>query len=62
MCIEHIVNESGDYVVLKLNGEVFYSGNSIPDFVWMDLITKIAPNILTDAKEISDEKMEEGDY
>ena len=62
MHIEHISNESGDWVVLKLNGEEFYSGHSIPDFVWMDLITKIAPNILTDAKEISDEEMEEGDY
>lgn len=62
MHIEHIVNESGDWVVLKLDGEEFYSGHSIPDFVWMDLITKIAPNILTDEWEISDKDMEEGDY
>ena len=62
MHIEHIVNEGGDWVVLRVDGQEYYSGHSVPDFVWMDLITKISPSLLTDCKEISDEDMEEGDY
>lgn len=62
MHIEHIVNEGGDWVVLRVDGKDFYSGHSIPDFAWMDLITKISPNILTECKEVSDEDMEEGNY
>ena len=62
MNIEHVVNEGGDWVVLKLNGEEFYSGHSVPDFVWMSLITEVAPFVHTSGKEVSDKDMEEGNY
>lgn len=62
MHIEHITNKSGEWFALKLDGEVFYDGHSIPHWVWLDLIAKASPNVLVDEKEISDEDMEEGDY
>lgn len=62
MYIEHIVNESGDWVVLRVNGEEFYSGHSIPDFVWLTLLTSTDTGVKTTSKEISDRAMEEGNY
>lgn len=63
MHIEHISNESGDWVVLKVDGEEYYSGHSIPDFIWMTLLHTVSgKTISSSSKEISDEEMEEGDY
>ena len=60
--IELITNESGDWVILKLNDEFFAEGHSIYDSEWLDLITEINPNTEIKQKEISDEEMENYDY
>lgn len=58
--IEHITCEGGDYEVLKVNGEVWYEGNSIPSSEWLMLLrTKYA---CVTSLEITDEQMEQGDY
>ena len=33
--------ESGDWVVLKLNGEIYEEGHSIPDFLWLKLFKEL---------------------
>lgn len=60
--IELITNESGDWIILKLNDEFFAEGHSIYESEWLDLIKEINPNIEIKQKEISDEKMENYDY
>ena len=63
MHIEHIICESGDWVALCVNGEEYYSGHSVPDFVWMTLLHTVGgKEVSTSSKEISDEDMEEGNY
>lgn len=54
--IELITCESGDYEVLKVNDEVYYSGHSIPSNVWMDVFRLNGNKTLTTS--ISDEEME----
>ena len=60
--IELIVNESGDWSILKLNDEFCAEGHSIHDSEWLDLIKEINPNIEIKQTEISDEKMENYNY
>lgn len=63
MHIEHITSEDGDWVVLKVDDKDYYSGHSIPAFVWMTLLHTVSGHsITTSCKEISSEDMEEGDY
>lgn len=58
--VKLITNESGDWVVLKVNGKVYEEGHSIPAHIWLQLIEKMGNQILTE--EISDEEMESGAY
>lgn len=58
--VEVITCESGDWVVVKLNGKVFKEGHSIPESGWLNLLEKL--NVKTSMKEISDEEMENGEF
>ena len=58
--IEFVTCERGDWEVLKLNGEVFDAGHSIPPFKWIDLLRELGFTV--EEKEISDEDMEEGNF
>ena len=60
--IELITNESGDWIILKLNDEYFAEGRSIYKSEWVNLIKEINPNTEIKQKEISDEEMENYDY
>ena len=60
--IELITNESGDWIILKLNDEFFAEGHSIYDSEWLDLIKEINPDTKIKQTEISDEEMENYDY
>lgn len=52
--IEYITNESGDWCVLKLNGEVFDEGHSISGHSWVELLREL--NFTVDEIELSDDK------
>ena len=54
--VETVTNESGDWVVLIVDGEVYYEGHSIPTDEWLMLLKKFG--LETIEKEISDEEME----
>ena len=58
--IKLISCESGDWHVLSSSEGFEYSGHSIPDYVWLDLIKELGFN--TEKKEISDEDMENENY
>lgn len=58
--VEVFTSESGDWIVIKLNGKVYEEGHSIPVHRWLDLIEKFGNKI--SSKEVSDEDMENGDY
>lgn len=53
--IEYITNESGDWCVLKLNGEVFDEGHSISGHSWVELLREL--NFTVDEIELSDDKI-----
>lgn len=59
--VELISSESDDWKVLKVNGTVKYEGHSVPDFIWLQVISNLG-EIETIDREISDEDMENGDY
>lgn len=58
--VEVIISESGDWIVIKLNGEVIEEGHSIPARGWLGVLEKL--NVKTSMKEISDEAMESGEF
>lgn len=60
--IELISNESGDWEVLRLDiGEGFHAeGHSISNWDWIELLDVLGYKV--EKIEISDEKMENGDY
>lgn len=58
--VELITCESGDWVVIKLNGEIVEEGHSIPVRGWFNLLEQL--NVSTSMKEISDEEAENGKY
>ena len=58
--VEVITCESGDWEVLKYNGEIVFEGHSIPNYEWMSLLKKLY--VSTSSKEITDEEMENGNY
>lgn len=63
MHIEYITSEDGDWVVIKVDDKEYYSGHSVPDFVWMTLLHTVSNHSITSSsKEISNEDMEEGNY
>lgn len=58
--VEVIISESGDWVVIKLNGEVIEEGHSISINGWLSLLGML--DVKTSKKEISDEAMENGEF
>ena len=54
--VEVITSESGDWVIIKLNGEIIEEGHSIPANGWLGLLERL--DVKTSMKEISDESME----
>lgn len=58
--IRLIENESGDWKVLLLNGEVYAEGHSIPTRSWIDLIRSLGHEASTE--DVTDEEMEDGLY
>ena len=54
--IRLITNESGDWEVLLLNGEVYEEGHSIPAYTWMSLIQDLGHEVSTE--DVTDEEME----
>lgn len=54
--IELITCERGDYEVLKVNNEIYYSGHSVPSQVWLDVFKLSGNKVLKNT--ISDEEME----
>lgn len=57
LSIEIIGCDSGDWTVVILNGDVYYSGHNIPISVWCNLIRNVGVTVLN--KTISDDEMEE---
>lgn len=58
--IELITCDSGDWEVLRVNGEVFEEGHSIPSFIWIRLLNDF--DIESEETSISDDEMERGMY
>lgn len=55
-----VTNESGDWEVLLLNGEVYYEGHNIPAFIWLNLVNELG--YVVNTRELTDEEMECGMY
>ena len=58
--VEVITSESGDWVIIKLNGEIIEEGHSIPAYGWLSLLERL--DVKTSMKEISDEAMESREF
>lgn len=58
--VDLITSECGDWAVLKLNGELFYDGHDIPNYMWIELLGEIGIEAF-DAI-IPDDDMENGRY
>ena len=58
--VEVINSESGDWVIIKLNGEIIEEGHSIPANGWLRLLKRL--DVKTSMKEISDEAMESREF
>jgi len=57
--IEYITCESGDWEILKVDDEYFFSGHNIPTHVWLDLLEGLSNvNIVVKRTELTDEEME----
>lgn len=58
--VELITCDSGGWEVLKLNGNIIEEAHSIPNYVWLELLSMLD----VESKEvcISDEEMERGMY
>ena len=61
MKVELLTCPSGDWKVLLIDDKVAHSGNSIPDFVWLDALYHANVDSVK-TREISDEDMEQGKY
>lgn len=57
MKVELTTNESGDWSILEVNGEIVHSGHSVPDHIWLELISEYFKATVIET-EISDEEME----
>ena len=66
MKIEHFTNTSGDWEVILVNGEEYYSGHQADALVWVELVRVALKDCDTissvKSKRISDRKMEEMGY
>lgn len=58
--INLVTNESGDWEVLLLNGEIYYEGHNIPTYTWLNLFRELGYVVST--KDLTDEEMECGLY
>lgn len=58
--VEIIDSVSGDWSVVKVNSKEYYSGHSIPSFIWQEILEKFG--VFTTVQEISSEDMEKGNY
>lgn len=58
--IKLVTNESGDWEVLFLNGEIYCEGHSIPTCTWLNLFRELGHEVST--KDLTDEEMEYGMY
>lgn len=58
--IKLVTNESGDWEMLLLNGEIYYEGHNIPTYAWLNLFRELGYDVST--KDLTDEKMECGMY
>ncbi len=57
--IEYITCESGDWEILKVDDEYFFSGHNIPTHVWLYLLEGLSNvNIVVKRTELTDEEME----
>lgn len=54
--VEFIFNKSGDWTIIKLNGEIVSSGNDSIDYGIYMLLNKM--NVMFETSVISDEEME----
>lgn len=41
--------ESGDWVEVLLDGEVYHSGHEVPDFIWLELLQKCGATVTEEA-------------
>lgn len=62
MKVEYITCPNGGWVVLKIDGREFYSGHSIPDGVFLELLSDYVEGVSVTISEVSNEDMEEGNY
>lgn len=58
--IEFIINETNDWEILKVNGEVYYEDFSIPSSVWLELLEDL--NFLVSEYIISNRELSAGIY
>lgn len=54
--VEIITNVSGDYEIIQADGDIVWSGHSIPHYVFLSILESIG--IETETIEISDKEME----
>lgn len=58
--IKLFTNESGDWEVLLLNGEIYYEGHNIPTCTWLNLVRELG--YVVNTRELTDDEMECGMY
>lgn len=55
--VEIIEHSNGDWVIIKVNGEEYFSGHSIPTYVWLEILS--LANIETSISEEDEEDWED---
>lgn len=58
--VEIIEHSNGDWVIIKVNGEEYFSGHSIPTFVWLKILS--LANIETSIVEEDDDEDADEDW
>lgn len=58
--VEVIKCNSGDWEVLIVNGKIHYEGHSIPEFIWLDILSDLG--FSASYRTITNEDMEKGNY
>lgn len=61
MKVEYITCLNGGWVVLKVNGDLYHSGHSVPDSMWLSLLYSME-DVVVHETEVTDKDMEEGNY
>ena len=52
--IKLVTNESGDWEVLFLNGEIYHEGHNTPTCIWLNLVHELGHDVST--KDLTDEE------